>query len=240
MDGARRFDELWAGGPRFRTGEGSFRLSTDSVLLAAFVKGIRARRVLDLGCGAGILTVLLSDARPGARVEGIELQPEQAALCRENLRENGFSDSGVVCGDLRDYRALFPAGDYDLVVSNPPYFSENSGLSAPDKRRAAAREERFCTLSELCAAAKYLCRWGGSFAVVYRPERLSELFCTMTGNGLEPKRLRMVQHRAAAAPSLVLAEARRGGRPGLTIEPPLLLTDEAGGDSLEVKTIYHR
>ena len=240
MDSAHMFDELWPGGPRFRTGEGSFRLSTDSVLLAAFVKDIRARRILDLGCGAGVLTVLLSAARPGAQVEGIELQPEQAALCRENLRENGLSSSGVVCGDLRNHRALFPAGAYDLVVSNPPYFAQNSGLSAPDNRRAAAREERFCTLSELCAAAKYLCRWGGSFAVVYRPERLSELFCTMPENGLEPKRLRMVQHRAAAAPSLVLAEARRGGRPGLTVEPPLLLTDEAGGDSQEIRTIYHR
>ena len=240
MDSAHTFDELWPGGPRFRTGEGSFRLSTDSVLLAAFVKGVRARRVLDLGCGAGVLTVLLSDARPGARVEGIELQPEQAALCRENLRENGFPDSGVVCGDLRDHRSHFPAGGYDLVVSNPPYFAENSGLSAPDGRRAAAREERFCTLLELCAAAKYLCRWGGSFAVVYRPERLSELFCMMSENGLEPKRLRMVQHRVSSAPSLVLAEARRGGRPGLIVEPPLLLTDDTGGDSAEIKTIYHR
>lgn len=240
MDGARTFDELWPSGPRFCAEEGSFRLSTDSVLLAAFVKDIRARRVIDLGCGAGVLTVLLSQARPGARVEGVELQPEQAALCRENLRENGFSDSGVVCGDLRDHRTLFPAGAYDLVVSNPPYFAQNCGLSAPDERRAAAREERFCTLAELCAAAKYLCRWGGSFTVVYRPERLSELFCTMAENGLEPKRLRMIQHRAAAAPSLVLAEARRGGRPGLIVEPPLLLTDDAGGDSPEIKTIYHR
>ena len=80
-------------------------------------------------------------------------------------------------------------------------------------------------------AAAYLCRWGGSFAVVHRPERLSELLCAMTASGVEPKRLRLVCPRAERAPSLILVEGRRGGKPGLTIEPPLILQDEAGADS---------
>ncbi len=232
------FDELWPGGPRFR--QGGFRLSTDSVLLAAFARGIRADNIVDLGCGAGVLTVLLRAARPAARICGVELQPEAAELCRENMRENGFDAGGILCADLREHRALFPAGSFDLVISNPPYFAENSGHTAPEPGRAAARDERFCTLVDLCAAAKYLCRWGGSFALVHRPERLSEIFCTMTANGLEPKRLRLVQYKEGAAPNLVLVEARRGGKPSLTIEPPLILTDGAGNDSPEVKEIYHR
>ena len=126
------------------------------------------------------------------------------------------------------------------MVSNPPYFAAGSGLSAPDPARAAARDERSCTLDALCAAAAYLCRWGGSFALVYRPERLAELFCALNAHGLEPKRLRLVQHRFDAAPNLVLVEARRGGKPGLRVEAPLLLTGPDGGDSEEIKLIYHR
>ena len=234
------FDELWPGGPRFRQEEGSFRLSTDSVLLAYFAEGIRGKQIMDLGCGAGVLTVLLSAARPGARVTGVEIQAEAAALCRANMAANGFPEDGILQGDIREARAFLPAGAFDLVLSNPPYFAENRGRSAPEASRAAARDERFCTLDDLCAAAGYLCRWGGSFALVHRPERLSEIFCAMTRHGIEPKRLRLVQYQAGAAPNLVLIEGRRGGGPGLRVEAPLLLTGPDGADTEEVRRIYHR
>ena len=234
------FDELWPGGPRFRQAENSFRLSTDSVLLAHFAAGVRAKTVLDLGCGAGVLTVLLHVSHPDAQISGIEIQPASAALCRENLAENGFDADGILTGDLREYRGLFPAGAWDLTISNPPYFAADSGYTAPRESRATARDERTCTLEDLCAAAAYLTRWGGSFCMVHRPERLSEIFCTLSAHGLEPKRLRTVQHRESGAPNLVLVEARRGGKPGLTIETPLILTASGGGDSEEVKAIYHR
>ena len=58
--------------------------------------------------------------------------------------------------------------------------------------------------------------------------------------GLEPKRLRLVQHTAGSPPSLILIEGRRGGRPSLKIQAPLLLTDENGGESREIRRIYHR
>ena len=234
------YDELWPGGPGFKQDKGGFPLSTDSVLLAHFAAGVRARTIFDLGCGAGVLTVLLHVSHPSAEIGGIELLQEAAALCRENLAANGFSAEGIVTGDLRDRSALPKAGGIDLVVSNPPYFAAGRGYSAPEEGRATAREERNCTLDELCAAAAYLARWGGAFALVHRPERLSEVFCALTAHGLEPKRLRLVQHRAAAAPNLALIEARRGGRPGLKLEAPLLLTEADGSDTEEVKQIYHR
>ena len=234
------FDELWPGGPRFRQQEDSFRLSTDSVLLAHFAAPIRAKKIIDLGCGAGVLTVLLSHARPGTRVEGVDIQSESAELCRANMAENGFDAGGVLTGDLREYRNLFKAGAYDLVVSNPPYFPVESGFNAPLDSRAIARDERCCTLDDVCAAAKYLCRWGGAFAMVHRPERLSEIFCALSRHGLEPKRLRMVQYKSSHAPNLVLVEARRGGKPGLNIEKPLILSTPTGEDTEEIKEIYHR
>ncbi len=235
------FDTLWPGGPRFLKDGGGFKLSTDSVLLAHFAADVRAGSIFDLGCGAGVLTVLLALSHPRAALGGIELQPEAAALCRRNLEENGFASAadGILCGDLRAYRTLLKAGAYDLVVSNPPYFAEGSGYAAPDPARAAARDERTCPLDALCAAAGYLCRWGGAFALVHRPERLAEVFAALQKYGLEPKRLRFVQYSAGRAPSLALIEARRGGKPGLTVCAPLLLTGPDGGDSEEIREIYH-
>lgn len=234
------FDTLWPGGPRFLKSGDGFKLSTDSVLLAHFAAPIRAGRIIDLGCGAGVLTVLLQLSHPAARMEGVELQEPAAALCRRNLAENGLPDDGILTGDLRDCRTLFKAGAYDLVVSNPPYFAADSGFTAPDPSRAAARDERTCTLDELCAAAGWLCRWGGAFALVHRPERLAEIFCALRDHGLEPKRLRLVQHRADRPPNLALIEARRGGNPGLAVEAPLLLTCPDGSDSPELRAIYHK
>jgi len=236
----KTFDELWPGGPRFFC-EGSFRLSTDSVLLADFAEIGRARRCMDLGCGAGVLMILLARRAPETFFEGVELQEDWAALCRENLAENGLADrSRVTAGDLRVRRCLPPAGSFDLVVANPPYFAENSGEPSPDPKRAAARDERSCTLSELCESAAYLCRWGGGFALVHRPERLSEVFCAMTAAGIQPKRLRLVHNTAASAPSLALIQGRRGGKPGLDIRPPLILCKPDGSESDELRRIYHR
>ena len=75
-----QYDDLWPGGPRFARSGAGFALGTDSVLLADFAADRRVRRFADLGCGAGVLTVLLLHALPQAAAVGVELQPDGAAL----------------------------------------------------------------------------------------------------------------------------------------------------------------
>ena len=234
------FTELWPGGPRYAQA-GHFALGTDSVLLGDFVPLAGVWRGIDLGCGGGILPLLLLTRAQRLHMTGLELLSEAAETARENLRENALEDRGeIVCGDIRAVRALFAAGSFDLVVANPPFFPLGSGALPADRRRAAARAEQCCTLDELCGAAAYLCRSGGRFCLVHRPERLREVFTAMSARGLEPKRLRLVAARCGAAPSLALIEGRRGGAPGLSIEPELLLEDGRGGESAELRRIYHR
>ena len=234
------FTALWPGGPVFAQAENQ-RLSTDSVLLADFVPPRRARRGIDLGCASGAVALLLLARDEALDMTGLELDENAAALARANLEKNGLTKRArIVTGDIRAHRELFGAGSFDLVAANPPYFPVGSGARSPDPARAAARSETDCTLEELCTAAAWLLQSGGRFCVVHRPERLSELFAAMTAHGLEPKRLRLVCKRFDSPPSLVLAEGRRGGRPGLRIEPPLLLTEPDGGESAELRRIYHR
>ena len=235
------FFEMWSGGPRFRHFDGAYKISTDSVLLAHFSSVSRASRIVDLGCGAGVLAVLLAHKSKDSTITCVDILPEATEAAHKNILVNGFESQAVtVLGDLREHRKLFKAESFDHVVSNPPYFPTASGKSAPDELRATARDERNCTLSDLCTAASYLCRWGGIFSLVHRPERLSEVFCAMSSVGIEPKRLRMVCHRHGTAPNLVLVEGKRGGKPGLSIEPVLYLTNPDGTDSDEVQKIYHR
>jgi len=232
-------DELWPGGPKYIQRPGVFKLGSDSVLLAAFTKLSRVKTVCDLGSGGGVLPILLKAYKPGLEITGIEIDPDAVELSRENVELNGMADNiSIINGDMRDYKTHLEAGKYDLVVSNPPYFAAGSGYESDTL--PAARGESECSLADVCRAAAYAVRWGGSFAIVHRPERLSELFCTLTACGLEPKRMRMTQYKNGVAPNLVLIEARRGGKPGLVIEPPLIMTDDNGAESEEIRRIYRR
>ena len=104
----------------------------------------------------------------------------------------------------------------------------------------AARSETGCTLEDVCAAAAYLLRWGGKFCLVHKPERLTDTACALREAGMEPKRLRFVQNRPDTAPSLFLIEGCRGGKPGVDIQPPLLLQTDTGAPTGELNVIYFR
>lgn len=233
-----KYEAIYPGGPKIWTGPGAYKLSTDSVLLGDFIKIKHAKRGMDLGCGAGILMLLVGAKNANIHLEGIEIDKTAAEICQDNLNENQMTQrASLYTEDLRMHRSFLEAGAYDIVFSNPPYFEQGSGYVPPTETRHIARQEACCTLNDLCTAAGYLCKWGGRFFLVYRPERLSTLFCAMQHAGIEPKRLRMVCNKPSDAPSLILVEGRRGGKPGLQIEPNLYLAEADGTMSSEYARI---
>lgn len=235
------WDNLCPGGYRLLYDDDLFRPGTDSFLLSSLPRLKPGLRVCDLGSGTGLLGLLLLQRQKNMTVTGVECSERAAALADKCGMENGISDHfSTILGDLRQIRQLLPANGFDLVVSNPPYFSPNGGKLSASPHLQAARAELTCTLEELCAAAAWLLRWGGSFCLVHRPERLTDLLCALRGASLEPKRLRTVVKRPESAPSLVLIEARRGGKPGLTIEAPLILQTPDGSPTEELDRIYFR
>ncbi len=189
--------------------KGVFPLGGDALALGEFASVKPGWRVCDLGTGSGALLLLLARRAEGLALTGVELDPLSARTARENLAANGLTGK-IVTGDLRT--VPLPAGGFDLVISNPPYFPVGSGKSG-----GPARSEEFCSLAELCAAAGQLVKNGGRFALCHRPERLVDVLCTLRSRGLEPKRLKLVSHSPDRPPALALVEAVRQGRPGLTI-----------------------
>lgn len=229
-----RKDRLWPLGPCFYYDTDLFSPTTDSFALGYFASPKRGERVLDLGSGTGLLGILLLAREPSLTLECVEQGAAATALAERSFRENGWTERVTLrCGDLRDRACLPAAGSMDYAISNPPYFPTGSGASADGARRSA-REETDCALDDVCAAASRSLRWGGRFALVHRPERLTDLLCTLRGHGLEPKRARFVVSAPERAPSLVLIEARRGGKSGLTLEPPLIV------GSAEWEKVYFR
>ena len=190
--------------------EGVFPLGGDSLALGEFATIKPRWKVCDLGTGSGALLLLLARRAEGLSLTGVELHPLSARTARDNLDANGLAGE-IVEGDLRN--SPLPAGSFDLVISNPPYFPVNAGKSG-----GSARSEESCTLEELCAAAARLVRNGGRFALCHRPERLCDVLCALRSHGLEPKRLKLLSHGPGHPPSLILVEAVRQGKPGLTVD----------------------
>ncbi len=190
--------------------DGVFPLGGDALALGAFSTVKPGWRVCDLGTGSGALLLLLARRAENLSLTGIDIDPLSARTARENLESNGLPGE-ILTGDLR--REPLPAGGFDLVVSNPPYFPVGSGKSG-----GPARSEEFCTLAELCAAAGRLVKNGGRFSLCHRPERLVDVLCALRTHGLEPKRLKLISHWPGHPPSLLLAEGVKQGKPGLTVE----------------------
>ena len=186
--------------------EGVFPLGGDSLALGAFATVKRGWRVCDLGTGSGCLLLMLAARKGGLSLTGVEREERAAQCARENLAHSGLEGT-VLQADWR--QVTLPAGGFDLVISNPPYFQPGHG----------GDRQADCSLEKLCRTAARLLRNRGRYALCHRPERLADLMCALRGSGLEPKRMRLLAHGPEHPPSCVLMEAVRRGRPGLRIEP---------------------
>lgn len=216
-----------------------FCFGIDAVLLSGFAEVRSGETVLDLGTGTGILPLLLSAKTEAERLIGLEIQPESAEMARRSVELNGLAERiSIVNGDLKDVSSLFGRGTADVVVSNPPYMTGGHGLVNPADAKAIARHEIACTFSDVARAAATVLRPGGRFYLVHRPFRLPELMKVLSGAGLEPKRMRLVYPSAEKEPELVLLGCVKGGKPSLKTDKPLILKNESGDYTREVRENY--
>jgi tRNA1Val (adenine37-N6)-methyltransferase len=201
-----------------------YRFSLDPFLLCGFVRVAAAEKVLDLGTGVGVIPLLLTSKFELQECVGIEIQQRAATLARRNCAVNHAGDQvRIIEGDLRRHKEIFAPQSFDVVVTNPPYRSLNTGKAAPNLDRAAARHELAGGLVDFVTAAAYLLGNGGRFYAIYLAERLTDLLATMRLKNLEPKRLRLVHSRVGEDAKLVLIEGRRAGNPGLKVDSPLYI-----------------
>lgn len=214
---------------------GTFPLSTDSMVLSHFVRLPRNARVIDLGSGCGTLGLLLCARDAGCHVTGLELDQTAHEAALDNIRRNNLSarmDS--ICTDLRRIADHFPPGQFDVCVSNPPYFSGGgTSQSLPQ-----ARQEITCSLSDLMYSAGRSIKFGGDLYLVHRPDRLAEIITLGAAQNLEAKRLLLLHHRTSGPLGLIALQLRKGAKPGLKIEEESLFHPD-GSPTAYYKAVYH-
>lgn len=213
---------------------GQFCFTTDAVFLGHFPHIVTKARALELGCGTGAVSLLLS-ARGAASVTAVDCNPAATSLLRRSVADNGLEGKiSVVDGDIRNYRELFRPESVDLVAANPPY--RNSGNMR--QIGAAACHEVTASLEDFFRAAAYAVRFRGRFALVQLPERFAESMQLAFKYGLQPKKLQWV-HSALDKPAWIfLMEMVKGGSYGLDVLPPLIMYGEDGSYTEQVKKYY--
>lgn len=219
--------------------KGAFCFGMDAVLLSGFAAVKKGERALDLGTGTGIIPILLSAKTEGEHFTGLEIQEESADMARRSVSYNHLEERvDIVTGDIKEAGTLFARASFDVVTSNPPYMNDAHGIKNPGDAKAIARHEVLCTLEDVVREGTCLLRPGGRFYMVHRPRRLIEIIQTMKKHGLEPKRMKFVHPYRDREANMVLIEAVRGGGALLKAEAPVIVFDENGEYSEEIRTTY--
>jgi tRNA1Val (adenine37-N6)-methyltransferase len=204
-----------------------YRFSLDSILLAHFVSLRPRTSAIDLGCGSGIIPLILAKNFPGVNWVGLEIQEELAALARKNVSFNKMAHRiKIVEGDARKIKNIFSANSFDAVIFNPPYRKLSSGRINPQMEKAIARHEIKGSLKDFIRAAKYLLKPDGKVFTIYPAKRLVELITLFRKNYIEPKRMKPVYSDNLSEAEFVLVEGRKGSGEELKIEPPLFIYDQ--------------
>ena len=239
LNSGERIDDLQYKGLKIIQNPKGFCFGMDAVLISSFAKIKKGTVVADLGCGTGIISILLSKKTQASSIIGVEIQSDAADMAERSIRMNSIQDRvRIINADIKEVPLLLGRSSMDAVVTNPPYRTCGCGIINPDDVKAVARHEIMCTLEDIIRTTKDILKPGGKLFMVHRPDRLADIMWSLRNYKLEPKKLRFVHPRIGTAPNLILIEALRGGNAYLKVEKPLYIY-EGNEYSQEIKEIYN-
>lgn len=200
-----------------------FRFSVDAVILSDFFSPTKKGKILDIGCGNGIIPILLYSKGKGEDITGVEIQEENCELALKNVKLNNLEEYiKIENSDVKEY----PKGNtFDYIISNPPYMEVDGKKQNILSCKSIARHELTLNLYDLIKNAKRLLKPVGSITLVHRSYRFTDISRILEDCGFSLKRVRFVYYSKDRNSNLVLVEAFKGKKCKLEIEPPLFLEE---------------
>jgi tRNA1Val (adenine37-N6)-methyltransferase len=140
----------------------AMKVNTDGCLLGSWAAAKSPQSILDIGTGSGVIALMLAQKYPQAQVDGVEIENTCAKQCIANFTESPFADRlRCYCNAIQDFESDVK---YDLIVSNPPYFQNNT--PSPNKKRHQARHQMGLSLEELFRKTTSLLTTNGTFCLI--------------------------------------------------------------------------
>ena len=128
-------------------------------------------RVLELGSGCGIVSIMLALQRPYWQIEAVEIQPELCHIATGNAQQCGAHIT-FINTDLTTYNSEQP---YDLIVANPPWLKKDSGIYSPWDSRNISRFELACSMPDVLNCLKRNMAEQGASVLLYPINRMEDL-----------------------------------------------------------------
>jgi tRNA1Val (adenine37-N6)-methyltransferase len=194
------------------------RFNADALWLCSFLRTSARDTVVELGSGTGVICVLGAD-NTKASFTGVERQQRLVELAQKSAAYNR-QEIRFVCADVASAPEILGRGAFTAAVMNPPYFT--SGEKSDSVSRSLSRHDEGESLAVFLAAAFALLKNGGKLFIIYPASALSELFSALANARFEPKRMKLVYTKPEEPALRVLIEAKKLGKAGLVVEPPLL------------------
>lgn len=237
-----RIDDLEFKGLKIIQNEKGFCFGMDSVLLSDFAKNMKNNStVLDLGTGTGIIPMLLCGKTNLKKVVGIEIQKDVANMAKRSSQLNNLQDRfEVVNTNIIDLKNIYEKQSFDVIVTNPPYKKENTGITNENEAKLISRHEITANLEDFISISKDLLKDKGEFYMVHRPERLVDILSLMRKYKIEPKILKFVSPNKNKEPNLILIKGIKNANSFLKIEKNLYVYNEDGKYTNEILKIYNK
>ena len=237
-----RIDDLEFKGLKIIQNEKGFCFGMDSVLLSDFAKNMKNNStVLDLGTGTGIIPILLCGKTNLKKVVGIEIQQDVANMAKRSSQLNNLQDRfEVVNTNIIDLKNIYEKQSFDVIVTNPPYKKENTGITNKNEAKLISRHEITANLEDFISISKDLLKDKGEFYMVHRPERLVDILSLMRKYKIEPKILKFVSPNKNKEPNLILIKGIKNANSFLKIEKNLYVYNEDGKYTNEILKIYNK
>lgn len=237
-----RIDDLEFKNLKIIQNKEGFCFGMDSILLSDFAKEMRHHaKVLDLGTGTGIISILLCGKTDLKKVIGVEIQKEVAEMASRSIQLNDLQDKfEIINENILNLNNIYKKQSFDVIVTNPPYKKKNTGIINEKEKKIISRHEITANLEDFIKIAKDLLKDNGEFYMVHRPERLVDILNLMRKYKIEPKILRFVYSDKNKEPKLILIKGVKNGKPFLKVEKNLYIYDENGKYTEEILKIYHK
>lgn len=237
-----RIDDLEFKGLKIIQNEKGFCFGIDAVLLSDFAKNIKKNsRVIDLGTGTGIISILLCGKTKLKNIIGVEVQEDVYDMACRSVKLNSLEDKlEVINENIINLKDVFGSNSFEVVVTNPPYKKQNTGVINEEEKKLISRHEVLADLKDFISVSSKLLKDRGEFFMVHRPERMVDIFSMMRQYKIEPKEVRLVFSNEKNPPKMVLIKGVKNGGEYLKFRENLYIYNEDGSYTDEILEIYNK